>query len=96
MITNGEIISNLWEDDENHDSYFKKCRKDLYDTLAENGMKDIIIKLWGGLAIDCHKVTCDYYEWLEGNPGGIRAFNGEYMEQYSWAELTKASLYQKI
>lgn len=92
---NGEIEVILWEDDKNHSSYLKKCRKNLIDTFVRMGIPNFIQKSWGGLSIDKEHLECDYYDWLEDKPEGIRAFNGEYMEQYSWAEMTKASLLDK-
>lgn len=37
-------------------------------------------------------LNCDYYDWLEGTASGINAYHGQYMTQYSWAEITNASL----
>ena len=37
----------------------------------------------------------DYYDLLEGKPGAVDAYNGEYMIQYSWAELTNGELWKK-
>ncbi len=90
--TNGELETVLWEDDKDHRAYLKKCRKDLADTLAEIKCENILQKSWGGLAINREQIECDYYNWLENKPDGIKAFNGEYMEQYSWAEITKGAL----
>ena len=38
------------------------------------------------------EVTCDYYEYLDGKPEGVRSYNGQYMSQYSWGEVTLAEL----
>ncbi len=96
VVTNNEMMIALWEDDKDHTAYLKKCKKDLMDTLKKVGYEDIIVKSWGGLAIDSEKVDCDYYEWWCGKADSIRAFSGEYMEQYSWSEKTKASLLKGI
>jgi hypothetical protein len=37
-------------------------------------------------------VDCDYYDWKKGKPWAINAYRGEYMSQYSWAELTHGTL----
>ncbi len=37
-------------------------------------------------SIDTGKVSCDYYEFLKGNPTAIRSYVGEFMNQYSWGE----------
>lgn len=81
VCTNQEIITYLWEDDEEHESYLKKIRKDLIDTLAKYGCDDIICRQWGGMSIRTDKVECDYYEWKKNNVG---KFEGDYMKQYYW------------
>lgn len=92
MCKNREIVAALWEDEYNHDSYLKKCRSDLLNTLKNAGCEDIIIRQWGSMGIDCRKVNCDYYAWRENRAEGINAYRGEYMEQYSFGEYTKACL----
>lgn len=95
VCTNGEIISALWEDDGDHYSYLKKCKKDLIKVLAEVGCEDIIVSRWGSMGINKEKFTCDYYQWIEGTANGINAYRGEYMAQYSWGEVTNALLTMK-
>ena len=67
--------------------YFKSVRRNLIATLKECGCGDVIIQQRGSLAIDTKKVQCDYYDWIDGKAGGINAYRGEYMYQYSWGEL---------
>ena len=57
----------LWDDDGVHDSYFKKIRKDLFDTLEKYGCPEVVVKTWGGLAIQPDLVECDYYNWKQKN-----------------------------
>ncbi len=92
VCNNAEIIANLWEDDGNHYSYLKKCKKNLVSTLDKVGCRDIIVSRWGGMGVDKSHFSCDYYEWLDGTPSGINAYHGQYMAQYSWAEITNAFL----
>ncbi|MCQ2443129.1 MAG: response regulator [Oscillospiraceae bacterium] len=79
---NQEIIAQLWEDDFRHDSYFKKIRKDLIDTLERCGCGEILYRQRGGLGINVDKVSCDYYDWKKHHTG--RKKPEEYMTQYSW------------
>ena len=58
-------------------------------------MEDILIKKWNYLALDTKKVDCDYYRFLKGDIDAINTFHGEYMSNYSWAELTTAFLHQQ-
>ena len=66
---------------------------DLKSTLHEIGMDDILIRKGSTLAIRQERLDCDYYRMLEGDMTAVNAFRGEYMEQYSWAEITKGYLY---
>lgn len=84
VCSNQEIIVYLWEDDGPHDSYFKKLRKDLLDTLERYGCADIIFQQRAGLGINVDKVSCDLYEWKKTHTG---RYDGEYMKQYTWSEF---------
>ncbi|MBR1771866.1 MAG: response regulator [Lachnospiraceae bacterium] len=66
---------------------------DLKSTLHGIGMDDILIRRGSTLAIRPERLDCDYYRMLEGDMSAVNAFRGEYMEQYSWAEITKAGLH---
>ena len=90
---NQEVIINLWEDDEDHNSYYRSLLKDVMDTLEKHGCADMFIRQRDGASIVTSKVRCDYYDYLAGTPAGINAFKGEYMVQYSWAEATSSELY---
>ncbi len=79
---NQEIIANLWDDDYRHESYFKKIRKDLVDTLERVGCSEILHRQRGGLGINMDAVDCDYYDWKKTHTG---KYKGEYMTQYPWA-----------
>lgn len=86
MCTNKEIMSVLWEDDEDHSSYLKKLRVDLLETLRFLGCEDLIIKNRGAIGIEQKKLSSDWYEWQAKTQEGLNAFQGEFMSQYSWAE----------
>lgn len=98
LCSNKEIVSVLWEDDDdskNRISYLKNLRSDLVGALENCGCSDILIREWGKIGIQKDRLSCDYYRWLEGDK---EAYRGEYMSQYSWAEYTNAILmddYQK-
>lgn len=38
------------------------------------------------------KIHCDYYDYMDDKPEGVRAYNGEYMSQYSWGEIQNVLL----
>ena len=39
------------------------------------------------------RVDCDLYRFLEGDGEAVSAYYGEYMSQYSWAEMTVGRLF---
>ena len=85
----------LWDEEERTravSSYLRTLVSDLRRTLDAAGHKDALIKRYGSLGIDMTKVSCDYYEYLEGRPLAINAWRGEYMSQYAWAKETRDSL----
>ena len=96
LCSNGELIGILWDDADDPDrkiSYLKNLRLDLMSTLARYGLDDLVIRQRGRIAIaaDSVRLECDYYDYIHKREGAA-PFMGEYMEQYSWAEYTKANL----
>lgn len=95
MCTNGELIGILWEDEEQstrHSSYLKNLRADLLSTLRKYKMEHVIVRQRGNIGVVPEEIQCDYYEWLKGTAYGINAYRGEYMQQYSWSELTHGKM----
>ncbi len=93
--TAGEIVAVLWEDlDAVKDpkAYLRALTQDLRATLSSIGMEDALIRSHGQWAVRTDKLDCDYYRLKNGDPAAINAYNGEYMKQYSWAEMTLAAL----
>ena len=91
FCTNGEIVANLFNDQENHDAYLRGLRKDLLDTLEAAGCTGVIAQQRGKLGIISEAIDCDYYDWCAGKRMGNQ-YQGEYMAQYSWSEYTNAAL----
>ena len=90
-----EIADELWEGEANMTAMKHRIReliRDMRKTLASIGMEDIILRRSGQLAIQRDRVDCDYYRMLAGDMQAANAFQGEYMTQYSWAEITAGSL----
>ena len=96
VVDIGEIRAILWDDDEDRTSYIKQLRKDLMDTLKEIGSEDAIIIVRGGIGVVPGKIRCDYFDFLDGESGGRNAYHGEYMQQYSWSEVTHGSLESRV
>jgi hypothetical protein len=62
-------------------------------TLSDIGVNNIVIRRRDTIGIDPTFLDCDYYRFLKGDIQAVNAFHGEYMKQYSWAELTNGNLY---
>lgn len=94
--TNSEIIDALWEDEADEKALGSRLRtvlSDLRKSLAAIGMEDVLIREHRQTAIKRDLVDCDYYRMLDGDVDALNAYNGEYMKQYSWAEMTAGELY---
>ena len=91
-----EAIAVLWEDADDIGKAKHNLRNlvnDLRSALSKVGMEDILIRGRGTMAVDRPRVDCDYYRMLDGDMHAVNSFRGEYMKQYSWAEITLANLY---
>ena len=96
--TSEEIIAALFEDEcgvKDAKHRVRNLANDLKSTLDHIGMSDILIKRRATLAINADKIDCDYYRMLSGDMDAVNAFRGEYMTDYSWAELTTGTLFFK-
>ena len=94
-----EIIAGMWEDVQDLKAAKHRLRNlvsDLRNTLREIGMEELLLHRRNQLAIVADLVDCDYYRMLDGNLEAINAFRGEYMAQYSWAEMTKGDLFFRV
>ncbi|MCR5035464.1 MAG: response regulator [Clostridia bacterium] len=88
--TVNEICAVLWEDRQTDVSLKSQCRvilAALRKDLEAVGADDVLVKMWNTWSIDPEKVTCDYYDFLRSDTSAINLFRGEYMSQYSWAEM---------
>ena len=95
VCTSGELLAVLWENKSNTISQQGQIRNviaDLKHTLAQAGAGDVLLRHGNKIAIDRSKVHCDYYDFLRGDPAAVNRYRGEYMAQYSWAEMTSAGL----
>ena len=91
-----EIAAALWEDDGDLSAAKHRVRNlvsDLRATLREIGLEDLLIRERRQLAVRRDMVDCDYYRMLSGDMSAVNAYGGEYMVDYSWAELTGGRLH---
>lgn len=90
-VSKKELASILWEDDREYNqslqSQLSMVISDIEKTLKKIGVEEWLIKKRGMYAVDKSKVVCDYYSYEKGDIKAVNAYFGEYMSQYSWAEL---------
>ena len=79
-------------DTSSRQSNLRNLIADMKNVLSDAGVDNIIIKNRNCIAIDCGLVDCDYYDFLRHIPYAVNSYHGEYMMQYSWAEITTAAL----
>ena len=94
-VNTQEICAVLWEDAPvtmSMKSQVRNCITDLKRTLAEYGSEEIVIRRGRNLAVDVDRFDCDLYNFLRMDVSAINSYRGEYMTQYSWAEMTLGSL----
>ncbi|WP_027398964.1 response regulator [Anaerovorax odorimutans] len=96
-LTMQELAAILYEDRPYDSSLQTQLRvhiSDLLKTLKRVGAKDMVVRKRNYIAVDTNKFDCDYYRFLDGDVPTMNAFTGEYMVNYSWAELTTGRLYR--
>ncbi len=94
-VTMGELRAVLWEDGDDtlsRQSNLRNLISEIKKTFAELDSDSVIIKNRNTIAINRDAVECDYYDFLKHIPYAVNCYHGEYMMQYSWAEITTASL----
>ena len=94
--TSEELIGALWGDSSGRKDAKHSIRNligDLRETLKKIGMEEVLIRRGANIAIRPELLDCDYYRMLAGDMAAVNAFRGEYMSNYSWAELTAGTLY---
>ena len=61
--------------------------------LREYGAQEILQMERGILRVDPNTFDCDAYRFYAGDSEAVNAYRGEYMTDYSWAELTAGKLH---
>ena len=93
--TTNEICAVLFGDKSNENSskhYFRNLISDLRATLGQYNSEDIFVYKRNSFSVDVSKINCDYYKYLDYDISAVNSYMGEYMKQYSWAELTNGFL----
>lgn len=94
-IEAGELCAVLWENRPDSHSLRSQLRNSIADLtrcMSEAGATDVLRKSRNSLAVNTQALDCDYYSFLRIEPGAVNTYKGEYMTQYSWAEMTLGGL----
>ena len=94
-VTAGEAIACLWPErtaDENTQTLYRVTFHRMMEALKEAGIEHIIGSEGRKRFILTEQVDCDLYRLLSGNINELQNYCGEYMKEYSWAELRNAQL----
>ncbi len=97
-VTRAQAIAALWEDREYTRAMQKQMDvvvRSLRSTLREYGISEIFELREGQMRIRPELMDCDMYRFLDGDAEAIRAYRGEYMSAYSWAEMLGGYLTRK-
>lgn len=90
-----ELCEALWENSDDIEAnkvYLRTLFSELNKVLVYCDSSDVLIRNKQNYGVDKTKIECDFYKYLENDITAINSYMGEYMSQYSWAELTHAYL----
>lgn len=78
-------------------NYLSKIVKELVTALERVGAEKMLKRGLNRYSVDTDVFLCDLYDYEKENASSeeLNRFQGEYMKQYSWAEVTLARLYWK-
>lgn len=97
--TAAEIAAVLWEDKPYDRSLQKQMQSIIWymmQSLRGAGIEHIVTKQYNSSSVNISEFECDYYELLKMDSKAVNSYMGEYMSQYSWAEMTVATLNNKL
>lgn len=85
-----ELAAVLFEDsdyDRKQQVYLQKIISSMMQTLKQHDLASVVQKRYNSICLDVSVLDCDYYRFLELDPGAINSYTGEFLSQYSWAEF---------
>lgn len=94
-VSMSELISILWGDAPAIRSIQSNLRNSIHNlasTFAKVGADNIFIRGRNTLALNADAIDCDFYDFQRRMPYVVNLYRGEYMAQYSLAEITTSEL----
>ena len=98
-VNTKELLTVLYGEHADSTRYGASLRlliSDIKHKMAELEIQNFFITEYNNFRINPEVVKCDYYDFLDGDKQALKAFSGEFMSQYSWAEDKIAFLERKI
>ena len=84
-----EICATIFEDTVSSEKAiinFRQIFSSLVKDLKRQGFEDVLIHSTNVYSVDVSKLRCDYYDYITGKATHANSYQGEFMNQYSWAE----------
>ena len=98
--TNQELHEILFEDrayeSDMENRMYQTLVSSLTSTLKAIGAESVLQRSYGAIKLDVTKVACDWYEYLVNKEDGAPNYKGEFMKQYSWAEVENGNLSKEL
>ena len=94
-VSRKEIAAVVFEDeiyDHNHQKYLDVIIR----SLREYGVEEILHMERRGIRIIPEKISCDMYRFYRGDTEAIKAFRGEYLVSYAWANFIEENMRSKL
>ena len=94
-VTRAEAFAALYEDEDytrNMQKQFDVIIRSMKQALRDGEISEVFEQQRGAMRICPEKFSCDLYRFVEGDPDAVNSFRGEYMNSYTWAEITEGLL----
>ncbi len=89
-ITSNEIAEDLYETtlDRQMSKNISKIIIGLMDDLKHEGYEGVVVKQNRQLYVNKDRISCDIYDAIDGDVDALNSYHGEYLIEYSWAEIS--------
>ena len=93
-----EMVEFLWGENSTistENTGYRRTIKELADTLRTCRAEELLLRERGSLRIRVELADSDYQDFMNGSTEACCAFQGEFMQQYSWAESAVYALQER-
>ena len=92
-VSRQQAFMTLYENreyDRSMQKQFDNVIRNLRSVLKEHHAENIFVLERGTMRIRPELIDCDMYRLLDGDAEAVNSYRGEYMNQYSWANISEA------